>query len=32
MSADDVSKIIIDFLSHDNVITGEPKQLSLSFP
>jgi len=29
MSADDVSKIIIDFLSHDNVITGEPKQLSL---
>jgi len=29
MSADDVSKIIIDFLSHENTVTGDPRQLSL---
>lgn len=27
MGADDVSKIIVDFLSHSNTITGEDKQL-----
>ena len=29
MSADEVSKIIIEFLSHENTITGDPKQLSM---
>jgi len=29
MSADEVSNIIIDFLSHENLITGAPKQLNL---
>lgn len=29
MSADEVSKIIIDFLSHENTITGFSEQLSL---
>lgn len=29
MSADAVSKIIIDFLSHSNTITGDEKQLNL---
>jgi thymidylate kinase len=29
MSAEDVSKIIIDFLSHENTITGDPRQLEL---
>jgi hypothetical protein len=29
MSADDVSKIIVDFLSHSNTITGESKQISM---
>jgi thymidylate kinase len=29
MSADDVSNIIIDFLSYDNFITGEDKQLNM---
>jgi thymidylate kinase len=29
MSAEDVSKIIIDFLSHENTITGDPHQLEL---
>ena len=29
MNADDVSKIIIDFLNHENTITGDPKQLNL---
>ena len=29
MSADEVSNIIIDFLSHENHITGAPKQLNL---
>jgi hypothetical protein len=29
MSADEVSKIIIDFLSHENTITGDPKQLAM---
>ena len=29
MSADDVSKIIVDFLSHSNTITGESKQLEM---
>ena len=29
MSAEDVSKIIIDFLSHENTITGDPLQLNL---
>ena len=29
MSADEVSNIIIDFLKHENTITGSPKQLNL---
>jgi thymidylate kinase len=29
MSAEDVSKIIIDFLSHSNTVTGNDKQLEL---
>lgn len=29
MSADEVSNIIIDFLNHENFITGAPKQLNL---
>ena len=29
MSAEDVSKIIIDFLRHENTITGDPRQLEL---
>ena len=29
MSADEVSNIIIDYLSHENLITGAPKQLNL---
>jgi thymidylate kinase len=29
MSAEDVSKIIVDFLSHSNTITGEDKQLQM---
>jgi thymidylate kinase len=29
MSAEDVSKIIVDFLSHSNTITGEDKQLKM---
>jgi len=29
MSAEDVSKIIIDFLSHENTITGDHRQLDL---
>jgi thymidylate kinase len=29
MGADDVSKIIVDFLSHSNTITGESKQISM---
>ena len=29
MSAEDISKIIIDFLSHENIITGDPLQLNL---
>lgn len=29
MSAYDISSIIIDFLSHDNIITGNDKQLSI---
>lgn len=29
MSAEDVSKIIIDFLSHENTITGDSRQLEL---
>ena len=29
MSAEEVSNIIIDFLNHENTITGAPKQLNL---
>ncbi len=29
MSAEDVSKIVVDFLSHSNTITGEDKQLQM---
>ena len=29
MGADDISKIIVDFLSHTNSITGEHKQISM---
>ena len=29
MSADEVSNIIIDFLMHENSVTGMPKQLNL---
>ena len=29
MSADEVSNIIIDFLNHENFITGAPKQLNM---
>jgi len=29
MSAEDISKIIIDFLNHKNTITGDPLQLNL---
>lgn len=29
MSADEVSKIIMDFINHENTVTGDPKQLEL---
>ncbi len=29
MSAEEVSNIIVDFLSHENTITGSPKQLNI---